>query len=67
MYDKSNDGRNMNSPKVQAAMKRAIEKMSKWPRWYFRFQLWRHRNGSIARMLKDTGAIDLIIKRMNEK
>lgn len=57
----------MNSEKMQAALKEVADRMSKWPKWYFNFQLWRHRNGPIARMLRETGAIDIIIEEMKKK
>lgn len=57
----------MNSQKVKDAMKVTYDKMMKWPRWYFRFQLWMHRKGWIATMLKESGAIDIIMDRMNKK
>jgi hypothetical protein len=50
-----------NSPKMQDAIDAVFKKMMKWPRWYFRFQIWRHRNGPFARMLRETGAIDIIM------
>jgi hypothetical protein len=55
----------MNNHEMHSAIKATYDKMMRWPRWYFRFQLWRHRKGWIATMLKESGAIDIIMERMN--
>jgi hypothetical protein len=56
----------MNSLKVKATINAAFKKMDRWPRWYLLFQIWRHRNGPIARMLMESGAGDCIMERMDK-
>lgn len=58
-----------NSKAAKDAMETAKLEMLAWPKWYFRFQMWRHRNGPFARMLRETGAAKIISDRMveNEK
>lgn len=59
-----------NNPEMKAAMDAVTKKMMSWPRWYFRFQLWRHRNGDIARAMRDLrefAASDEFAQAMREK
>jgi hypothetical protein len=55
-----------NSKAVNDAMDKVFRKMMRWPRWYLRFQIWKHRNGDFAIMLKESGAGKLIIEEMKK-
>lgn len=64
--DSLHSGQNSGDLDYSEAINAAFEKLIRMPRWLFRLTLWRHRNGPIARMLRESGAAEIIKQRIQD-